>query len=94
MKDRNGQLDPSGQPDPERRITFVTDDAPEKVLAYYEDVLSKDGWRASHWDDQPDNVINYLWSSGGPVYGFEVTVNGTSANRTEVQLKLLISIPE
>src|SRR5207253_4185902 len=44
---------PSGGPQPPRLITFETSDEPDKVLDYYQNILPKDGWEFSTWDDRP-----------------------------------------
>src|SRR5439155_2565617 len=37
-------LIPVNEPEPARQITFESNDEPDKVLAYYRNVLEKDGW--------------------------------------------------
>ena len=84
---------PSGGPQPPRRITFETRDEPDKVLDYYRDILSKDGWEPGTWDDKPPNALWYLWTSGA-TYGFTVTVTTNSQDTTNVELYITSSWPE
>jgi hypothetical protein len=72
-------LDPRSNT-PRREITLETNEAFDKVLEFYSDVLLKEGWR-----QDTDNTASFTFS-GCPYYGFFIEAEEITAERTSVKL--------
>ena len=70
-------------------VTFLTPERVDVVLAFYEEILSKEGWEARTPDIKPEAAeVIYDWKGGGcPEYYFEVAISRNRDNSlTLVQL--------
>jgi hypothetical protein len=85
--------EPSGQPDPIRRITFETEGRPDQVLEYYERVFTEEGWLPNEWDSQPAETLSYVTTGTVPLYTFAVTAREALTGHTDVELYLFAGWP-
>lgn len=73
---------------PSQAITFSTSDESQAVLAFYRDVLRKEGWETYYQDnDVPTDRLHFVWSRGCPLYDLDVLTRPQSGGQTEVELK-------
>lgn len=70
-------------------MAFVTPDKVDTVFAYYNEILSNEGWKARTPDIQPEAAeVIFDWKGGGcPMYFFEV-VAGRDGDDTLTQVQL------
>jgi len=84
-----------GEGVPEVHTTFTTPDSSQAVLAFYQTVLTKDGWEPAGITPPP-NALYFGWSNGLklPGYSLVVTVAPSGSHTTRVELTLRTYFPE
>lgn len=71
----------------ERLITFTTPDAPQAVLAYYEETLKKAGW--SLFEKIDPNELNFYWSDGNPLSTlYKTNVRATLSDKGGAEVRI------
>ncbi len=74
--------------------TFETQDSPQAVMDFYDDVLYyKNGWSAREVRGAEYVRYVYVPSNGGPVYGLSIETAVTQ-NKTNVTLRLYKTLPK
>ncbi len=71
---------------PSQAVTFSTTDKPDAVLAFYRDVLLKEGWETPY-HDAPADSLHFVWDKGCPLYDLDLLLKPQSEGRTEVEVK-------
>ena len=74
-------------PTPKRVTNFNTDAESDTILAYYKEVLTKDGWEVSASDQK--GRLHFYWTGGCPVYGIDVIVESVVTKQTSVRLEVI-----
>ena len=72
---------------PAEETTFTTGDSFENVKAFYQQVLTNDGWSEANYQLQP-NGLHFYWVEGCPVYGLDLVLEANDKGQTVVKLKL------
>jgi len=69
--------------------TFRTVNSPDLVLAFYRDLLEKDGWTYNS-DLSDASRASFAWApqSNSPATVYELTITTTRTNETNVEIKV------
>ncbi len=78
---------PKELPPPAEVLLMQTPDSPESVLAFYEDLLVKEGWRVTTPATPTPNARRFDWSAGCPIHWMIVTATPGENDLTIVELK-------
>ena len=78
---------PGEMPPPAEVLLMQTADPPELVLAFYEDLLVKEGWRVTTPAIPTPNSRRFDWSAGCPIHWMIVTATPGENDLTIVELK-------
>lgn len=78
---------PKELPPPAEVLLMQIPDSPESVLAFYEDLLVKEGWRVTTPATPTPNSRRFDWSAGCPIHWMIVTATPGENDLTIVELK-------
>jgi hypothetical protein len=79
---------------PVKSISLTTNDSPELVTAFYDDILVKDNWESRPGASMPgESYFGWHGSSRQPAYELTIRTRRLDTHQTSVELELLTELP-
>lgn len=87
---------PGGRSSFKRLTSFETNDKPEEVLAFYRNVLSKEGWEPMNQPTQQPDMLIFDWGNGvgQPGYRMAIVVKPPDSGLTLVEVTVTKDDPK